>query len=387
MEGSSKTHVMPAQTVCAFNAIISESVEKLQLLSLIMSDSKSRGHQKRSKTDMHTLLLRRSELERKYEQLMKRRNELKGLHNKKNFERNQKQIQELSEALRESIKTISTNLSESNNPDLAKNLIKVEKDRYILESLLQLTIKELNTDRTFNTLKTRVTSQLDDLHNLDATKKKRAVISESLKEIEAHLKKERELFEKNVKSREDEISKLTLKLQHLKAETAATQKYEASKAAAAANTHKRMIRREIGAIDSEIDAYKGKLANEGKINEAATTFLVNRQNEMKAKFEEWTKKFNTDKKRMQNQLDDLTEDRDSVKIELDALRARVEDYKQEEKHRLDLERKKKEALAVRREEERKMFTAASKIRFYWNVFWRKEGSKSKGKKKKKGKKK
>eukprot|EP00954_Amorphochlora_amoebiformis_P016188 1268993-Amorphochlora_amoeboformis.AAC.1 len=195
-----------------------EAVEKLQLLGLIANDAKSRGHQKRSKTDMHTLLLRRSELEQRYETLMSRRSNLRGLHNKKAYLKNQIDLQGLGESLRESIQTISQNLSESNNPNLAKNLVKVDKDRYMLESLLRLTLKEMESEFSFHTLVTQVDTQLGDVHNLSASKKKRQEIQRDIKQLEVLIKREREIFEKDVKIRDQEIKKLTLDLQHLKVE-------------------------------------------------------------------------------------------------------------------------------------------------------------------------
>ncbi|GAB5366677.1 hypothetical protein AAMO2058_001164100 [Amorphochlora amoebiformis] len=358
-----KVHTLSTLHTCLFSSILMEAVEKLQLLGLIANDAKSRGHQKRSKTDMHTLLLRRSELEQRYETLMSRRSNLRGLHNKKAYLKNQIDLQGLGESLRESIQTISQNLSESNNPNLAKNLVKVDKDRYMLESLLRLTLKEMESEFSFHTLVTQVDTQLGDVHNLSASKKKRQEIQRDIKQLEVLIKREREIFEKDVKIRDQEIKKLTLDLQHLKVESELSLQYEQDTAAAAANTSRRLYRKKLGHLERSIEQIKRKLAVDSTVNESTIKFLKNRQKTMDQRDKEWTAKFKREKKEHTNKLDDLQEKRDLDKCRLDALKARYDKEQLEERERLEMELKKAESLKNRRAEEMRMFNAASKIRY------------------------
>mmetsp|Transcript_1388 Transcript_1388/g.2624 ORF Transcript_1388/g.2624 Transcript_1388/m.2624 type:complete len:384 (-) Transcript_1388:165-1316(-) len=383
MEASRKTVTVSEPHTCIINAILDETIEKLGLLALIASDSKNRGHQKRSTTDMHTLLLRRAELEKRYETLMQRRNQLRGLINKKAYDRNQEELKSLAEQLRGSINAISQNLSESNNPHLAKNLVKVEKDRFMLTEYLRLTKKELGTNSTFDFLRSKVDSQLGEINNLSATKKKRAQIRNDVKEIEALLQKETELFEKDVKSRDDEILKLTSELQHLKVETEMTLKYEENSAQAKANMNQRLRNKKMGTLDGQLRSYQDRLDTDSKVSIHSTKFLNMRQEEMARKIAEWTDKYKKDKKEMTIRLDDLHEQRDLEKTKLDALRARKLKDEKEEELRAQMKRNKAKRLSQRRIEEKHMFMAAAKIRFFWQIAMKKEAAGGKKKKKKK----
>eukprot|EP00472_Partenskyella_glossopodia_P012880 CAMPEP_0197517694 /NCGR_PEP_ID=MMETSP1318-20131121/2756_1 /TAXON_ID=552666 /ORGANISM="Partenskyella glossopodia, Strain RCC365" /LENGTH=387 /DNA_ID=CAMNT_0043067475 /DNA_START=48 /DNA_END=1211 /DNA_ORIENTATION=- len=384
MDSTKTKYVMTAHHGCVVSTILAEAIEKLQLLAMISNDTKSRGHQKRSKTDMHVLLQRRAELETRYYTMMKRRNALRGLHNRKKYHNNQEELQQLANQLCQSIKTISQNLSESNNPHLSKNLLKVEKDRNMLADLLKATVDELEDGSSFGMIVKQVNTQLEEVHNLAATKAKRAQIQKDLKDLEIELKNEWEVFEKDVMSREKKISKLTMELQHLATETQFTEKYESDTAEASANTSKRLIRQKLKAIDRDIDEAKAKLNLDKKVGESTMKFLQDRQERMDSKKSEWESKYKQDKREWRNKLDDLHEERDYDKAQLDALRARKEKNEKEEADRLESEKFKDTKLIERREEEKRQYIAASKIRFFWKVFWGKQ-LKSKGKKKKKKK--
>uniref|UniRef100_A0A7S3ZI23 Dynein regulatory complex protein 9 n=1 Tax=Lotharella globosa TaxID=91324 RepID=A0A7S3ZI23_9EUKA len=383
---SRKTITVSQPHACIINALLDETIQKLELLALIASDAKNRGHQKRSTTDMHTLLQRRAELEKRYGTLMERRNQLRGLVNKKAHDKNQEELRLLADQLRGSINNISQNLSESNNPHLAKNLVKVEKDRFMLTEYLRLTRKELGASSSFDFLRSEVDAQLGEINNLSATKKKRSQIRNDVKEIESLLQRETELFEKDVKSRDDEILSLTSELQHLKVETEMTLKYEENSAQAKANMSQRLRNKKMKAMDGQLRLYQQKLDTDSKVSIRSTNFLHSRQEEMTQKIAEWTAKYKKDMKEMTIKLDDLHEKRDLEKTKLDALRAQKLKDQKEMEMRAELQRTKAKRLAQRRVEEKKMFLAAAKIRFFWQIAMKKEaagGKKKKGKKKKK----
>ncbi len=381
---ASKSPPLEVRNQRLFKGVLMEAVEKLQLLGLVSSESKNR---KRNNGDMHKLLLERSELEQTYERLMRRRGLLKGIHNKIRYQKNQDELKRVAQALRESTQTITESLEAGNNPHLLQNLVKIEKDRYMFESLLRATISEISADGSYNALEQQVDSQLGELQMLSSTKFSRARVFNDLSSLEREIKREMRTFESDLKKRKADVVKLTREFQELREESELTLKYEADTAAAAAATRRRLNKRVTDKLDAELAEVRKALNRDSEVTSKTMTFLKDRQSDMGQKVEEWKRKYKLDYKAATTKYGDLKEKRDLQKVLLDELRERKEEMKKLDAMLVEAQKKKEVELSERRRKEMARYKAAAKIRFFWDVFWKQEGAKlgkkKKGKKKKK----
>jgi exonuclease VII large subunit len=80
-------------------------------------------------------------LEKKYEQLIEERRNMKGLSNRAKFQANEDEIQRTANALRQSTKILTRNLQD--NPNVEGNMHKIQSERSALETLLVNTAHEL----------------------------------------------------------------------------------------------------------------------------------------------------------------------------------------------------------------------------------------------------
>ena len=134
------------------NAVLEETIEKLEFLGTITPNVLTQRDElsKMVGDEISRLIEGQRKLEQKYENLIAQRAQLKGLANKKHYKENQREIQEVSQQLRESTKNLCRNLKD--NPNISGNLLKIQKEREYLIGLLRQTIEELQEDRSFSTL-------------------------------------------------------------------------------------------------------------------------------------------------------------------------------------------------------------------------------------------
>ena len=103
-------------------------MERLDLLGLVTADSTHRkkdDNQSRNKKDVYHLMVNQKDLENRYEELMQRRSQLRGLQNKNKYLKNQSELEEIAAQLRESTSSIYQNLKDQ--PTVAGNLHKIQK--------------------------------------------------------------------------------------------------------------------------------------------------------------------------------------------------------------------------------------------------------------------
>lgn len=181
-----------------------------------------------------------------------------------------------------------------------------------------------------------------------------------------------------------EIHDLTQELKHLKKVTQLTLKYEKDTALAQRETIARTRKRNLDDIRDQIAASQESVGRDAAVNTSTLKFLGEQKGQLEKLAREWEDKYSEDFGTLKKELDALTSDRETDKVQLNKLQERWKIDKNEksiirmDKDQRDIEGEAKKKLL------KYMNLAQAKINFVWRVY---KKSKPKGKKKgKKGKK-
>ncbi len=119
---------MQLQPADAFkvSAILSESVQKLEVLSLLAPENSAVSKEELSdlvNDEISRIIEEQRRLQARYEELIMQRNQMKNMTNKPKYKEIHTEIEEIATALRYATKVLCRNLKES--PDIAENQTKV----------------------------------------------------------------------------------------------------------------------------------------------------------------------------------------------------------------------------------------------------------------------
>jgi len=324
------------------------------------------------------------DLERKYEELVTKRGQLKGLSNKSRYKQNQIEIQEVSRALRESTKNLCRNLKD--NPDVTGNLLKIQDERNELEDLLTRTITEVREKRTFSTLAAYVEEVQKEQSRLDEMVEREKKTSRKAKELEMKLQHERAHHEKEEEERTRIIEELKMELQEVRAKLSFKSSYVRREADAKFSSIESEYKHEERVLEARIEDLKRLKDVEVTVHAETMGFLQRKQAKLLQEAEEWSDRYSNELEDLDNQLQELQAARNQGLIRLNELQARWDEQEAEKKAREDairLEREREEKLV---QDEEEFGGAAAKIQRQFKTFAASK-KKEKGKKKKTGKKK
>mmetsp|Transcript_16598 Transcript_16598/g.23319 ORF Transcript_16598/g.23319 Transcript_16598/m.23319 type:complete len:417 (-) Transcript_16598:296-1546(-) len=371
-----------------FRAMVEETAERLELLGMIMTDSSRRRelpeNQSRNRKDVFHLMVSQKDLEDKFETLMHRRSQLRGLSNKTKYLQNQAELKEITESLRESTNNIYQNLKDQ--PTIVSNMQKVQKDRHELQDLLVQTTEDLK-QCSFKTLIEQVTHRMEQQRLLNQTELAHEKTRESLKNLEMELRAEREGFGVAMESKDKEIRELTAELKKLKKVTSLSLKYEKETAEAAKETIERMRNKELSSYRKNIENTREAVARDTLVHDNTAGFLQQQKDNLDKLAADWEGKYEKDHGELTADFDKLTEQRGADKEVLVRFQERWEVDKAEKKAKME-ENKQREQDELNKQKLVKIMNLShAKISFMWRVFKRKGGGKGKKGGKKKGSKK
>jgi len=430
---------LPREDAHRFRATLDEAVERLDLLGLITADSLRRRKDPGSSSssasraaggarkDIFSLMRREGELEAQFEQLMHRRNELRGLSNKSKYMLNQAELAEVTAALKASTAAIAANLKD--HPTVLGNINKIQRDRQALQNLLQDTIDELKEEEaqeeppadsaeaaekaalaaaqaaaepvlgpdgqpippptapppsySYDVLVDAVNRRSSEQKLLVETRQRQEKTAEALKKLELELEHEWTEFERIEDSKNAMILDLTAQLKHLRRVTGLTVKYEQQTAVAARETLERRRASRLADLRTQIARTKAALKTDKRVHKKSLVFLAGQKDAMDALHERWEREYDEDHGAKSRELDDLSRVRHTDQVALVA-----------HQNRWSLDNAAKIALLdemrVRGEEEanyrallERMHLAQCTIRFYWKVYWRRRKKELKKLKRKK----
>jgi len=375
----------------AFRAqvLLEEALKKLNFLTSISSSASVHGDELTQfmGDEISRIIQEQRDLERRYEELIAARGQLKGLCNKSKFKNVQQQIQDVAHRLKESNKSLCRNLKE--NPNVQGNLLKMQQERTLVQEWLEETKMDL-VEMSFANLIQKVETERRDQELLSEVKKKAHEASQTVKALEADLQREYADHQKETNSANLEIKELKEELQKNKTISAIELAFEEKKLRAKESARLRVFAQEEKALAEEVTRLDEAKTLEKTVHERAHEFLQVKLDSLQEQRQEWQNRYDREVKLREDELNELQVRRGHGFEELILLRERLsqevgEQRAKEEEMRnaVLVERQRREQL--KRMEDAVLFLQ-SEGRAYMERLAVRNAAK-KGKKGKKGKKK
>ncbi|GMH91366.1 hypothetical protein TrVE_jg9265 [Triparma verrucosa] len=342
-------------------AVLDECIEKLQFLGAIAPDVLSHRDELTAFVggEISRIISTQRELENRYEKLITERGALKGLSNKTKYIAVQSEIQDVSHALRESTKSLCRNLKD--NPNIAGNLVKIHRERTELIDILTSSIAELQESGNFDTLVSRVTSDKRSQEDQKEILRKERETAASVAQLDADLEAERSDHASIVSEQREEMAMLKEKLLSVRTEASVDVRFQRAEANANTGNILRSFRQVEAEMEAKIRELKEKLEVESTVNAESEKFLRKKQENLKAKLEEWNLKYDDDLEELTVKFNQLVKKREDNLEILVKLKKRRDQEIAEEKAKIAAEQTEKEAAAAAEKLSIKMDQAATYI--------------------------
>ncbi|EAR99234.1 hypothetical protein TTHERM_00625950 (macronuclear) [Tetrahymena thermophila SB210] len=279
--------------------------------------------------EISKLLKKQKNLENQYADLVQLRTSLTGIQNKKNLIETQTKIVDVAQNLKESTKKLCRLFKE--NPDLESDALKVKKDRIqfmaVIEQLIQMV--QNNSLTKFQSMTTLELEDQDRLRKLIFREKE---LYQEIKKLQFDRNQENKEYDNEQKDTNLKIQNLKERLLYKKARAQLKNQYKEKEARAEEGTQQRMYEFEQKQLKEKINNLKQKTDTENMVHEQLRNFLIEKEDQIKQKSDEWAKKVETCREQLQEEIDRLTVEKEKKQEELRELRER-DQKEQEEKDR------------------------------------------------------
>mmetsp|Transcript_63679 Transcript_63679/g.136859 ORF Transcript_63679/g.136859 Transcript_63679/m.136859 type:complete len:386 (-) Transcript_63679:98-1255(-) len=375
----------------AFRAqvLLEEALRKLSFLTSIASSASVHGDELTQfmGDEISRIITEQRDLERRYEELIATRGNLKGLSNKAKFLDTQREIQDVAHRLKESNKSLCRNLKE--NPNVQGNLLKMQAERAQVQEWFEETKTDL-METSFQNLVAKVDAERRDQERLNEVKKKEREASMTVKQLEAELQREHADHERDTKLANQEIKELKEELQKNKTISDIEFKFEEKKLRAREQALLRVHAQMEKKLVEELDRLMQAKTMEEVVHERAHTFLEEKLHSLQNQKDQWQRDFEHETSEREVQLTHLKENQSFGYQELKELEdkrsAEAEEHKAKEvemRNAVLIEKQRRDQL--QRMADAVLFIQEEGRKYMIRMAERKAASK--GKKKKGGKKK
>mmetsp|Transcript_32387 Transcript_32387/g.44913 ORF Transcript_32387/g.44913 Transcript_32387/m.44913 type:complete len:397 (-) Transcript_32387:69-1259(-) len=387
-QGAVLTPVEAAQV----QALLRSALEKLSLSSVITVDVDEQAAElSRSVGDeISNVIQEQRQLEQRFEVLISQRGILRAMPNKTKYKENQKELHDVANQLRTSMKVLCRNLKE--NPNVAGNMLKVQTERMQLSTLLSTCVVELE-DCWYDTLTKTVEDEEARERQVAQTIERERAATQAVKQLKVQLKEEKHAHDDDVMAKKELLSTLKDELKDVKATTSTTFKYQEKEFSAGSQCGRRVQSNHIQALEDEIERLRNLIDIEKQVHAASAEFLKKKQKSMQEEGLAWSAKLDSDVKTKEHEMATLVAEHNRDLMKLKEVKAKYQQAFADREVRLDEDRKKQEAESAQAVDAVRRGNAASMIQALWRghkVRAAMNPSKAKGGKKgggKKGKKK
>ncbi|EKX33684.1 hypothetical protein GUITHDRAFT_90679 [Guillardia theta CCMP2712] len=331
-------------------------VEKLGILASLTSDFHNEELGSMLGEEISRIMQDQRSLERRYEELIQERRNMKGISNRMKYQANENEIQQ------------------------------IRAERGALETLLVNPAHEMQF-ASFNSLAEVVEKGQRMMEHMKVVLAREKELSESVARLKQELNEERSNFEREVLSKNELIAELKETLQAKKSETAIELRYLAKEFKANYHCTQREREKEMKELQDRIEQIEKEIDIEKQANELQQEFQRRKLVAMSEKSEAWDHKFEADLAFKTKELENLKEERESDLLRLYELEKRYNQDIAARQAKEDEERRMKELEAMRVAAAEREFRAATLLQCNIRMHLARECvSDLKNPKKKKGKK-
>lgn len=365
------------------SAVLEDCVDQLAILGHIMPPS-LQGEQEAAQIvddELGQILQDQRDLESRYEVLVNHRDD-PHTNNKSLLKvPDDLQLHSVAKSLRES--TNALNRSFKQNPLSNDSLSKIQADRKFLQDVMEETLEEIVTSKSFDSLVRAVDTEKEKKAGLQQTILKEEESRRLVKTLQRQLLEVKKEKESEIQQRNEMIAHLKDQLQEMKAKTSMEGKYIKKDAEVRVSCTQKRCQQAEGSLKEDLETLRYKIDEEARVNSEIETYLRQHHQILEEKVEYWMEKYDRDVEQKQHELDVL---KASKANDLAKLQELTQKYSEYEKVVIE-DRVAKEQARRQAEQELEELKSATKIQSWWRgTMVRKQLGPYSKKKKKKGKK-
>ncbi|RMX60319.1 hypothetical protein pdam_00018793 [Pocillopora damicornis] len=365
------------------SAVLEDCVDQLAILGHIMPPS-LQGKQEAAQIvddELGQILQDQRDLESRYEVLVNHRDD-PHTNNKSLLKvPDDLQLHSVAKSLRES--TNALNRSFKQNPLSNDSLSKIQADRKFLQDVMEETLEEIVTHKSFDSLVRAVDTEKEKKAGLQQTILKEEESRRLVKTLQRQLLEVKKEKESEIQQRNEMIAHLKDQLQEMKAKTSMEGKYIKKDAEVRVSCTQKRCQQAEGSLKEDLETLRYKIDEEARVNSEIETYLRQHHQILDEKLEYWMEKYDRDVEQKQHELDVL---KASKANDLAKLQELTQKYSEYEKVVIE-DRVAKEQARRQAEQELEELKSATKIQSWWRgTMVRKQLGPYSKKKKKKGKK-
>jgi len=372
-------------------AVLESAVEKLGILASLTTDIHNDELSSMLGEEISRVIQEQRSLEKRYEELVYERRNMKGFSNRVKFQANEEEIERVACQLRQSTKVLTRNLQD--NPNLEGNMQKIQGERGALETLLVNTAHELQF-ASFSSLEEVCEKEEKMNEHVRVVLAREKELSQTVTRLKQELHDERSSFEQQVLSKNEKIADLKERLQEKKSETAIELRYLAKESKAKYNCTQRVRVKQIRDLMESNALVQSELEIEQRATTMQREFLDRKLNALTEKNLDVNNKNDKDNQDKTKMLEALQEEQEANQKRLFDLEKRYKHDVDTRAAKAEEERRMLELQAIKWAAEERDYRAATRLQCNWRMHYarvavndiknpKKKGKKGKGGKKKK----
>lgn len=364
------------------SAVLEDCIDQLAILGHIMPPSLE-GKQDAAQIvddELGQILRDQRDLESRYEVLVNQRDDPNS-NNRGLLKVQDLQAHSVAKSLREN--TNALNRSFKQNPLTNDSLSKIQADRKFLQDVMEETLEEIVTRKSFDSLVRAVNKEKEKKAGLQQTILKEEESRKLVKTLQRQLLEVKKEKESEIQQRNEMIAHLKDQLQEMKAKTSMEGKYIKKDAEVRVSCTQKRCQQGESSLKEDLETLHYKIDEEARVNSEIETYLRQHHQILEEKVEYWMDKYDRDVEQKQHELDVL---KASKANDLAKLQELTQKYSEYEKVVIE-DRVAKEQARRKAEQELEELKSAVKIQSWWRgTMVRKQLGPYSKKKKKKGKK-
>lgn len=364
------------------SAVLEDCIDQLVILGHIMPPSLE-GKQDAAQIvddELGQILRDQRDLESRYEVLVNQRDDPNS-NNRGLLKVQDLQAHSVAKSLREN--TNALNRSFKQNPLTNDSLSKIQADRKFLQDVMEETLEEIVTRKSFDSLVRAVNKEKEKKAGLQQTILKEEESRKLVKTLQRQLLEVKKEKESEIQQRNEMIAHLKDQLQEMKAKTSMEGKYIKKDAEVRVSCTQKRCQQGENSLKEDLETLHYKIDEEARVNSEIETYLRQHHQILEDKVEYWMDKYDRDVEQKQHELDVL---KASKANDLAKLQELTQKYSEYEKVVIE-DRVAKEQARRKAEQELEELKSAVKIQSWWRgTMVRKQLGPYSKKKKKKGKK-
>lgn len=314
--------------ITRIHAVLEDALEKLTFVSSLTPSTLANGDEGATAAaamvgeEIGRTLLEQRNLEERYGVLIQQRATAKNNANKGRLGEMNAEISKLSMQLRESMKHLCRTLKE--NPDINQTLATIVEERSAIQSLLEATIMELQTQSSANKVAEYVAGETSAIELLARVSSREESITKEVTKIAALLKEEEEDHIIEMGKKRGDLISLQERVRKSKADNTLALRYARKEGAARIEAYGNRQFQTNNALLTELDECEEQMEIEKYAFERTVNCLQKEQDEINEKISMWKRKLMEESGSCENEIALLRKKRDAELERLRVFQARYE---------------------------------------------------------------